>query len=465
MRDMNLRSEVAVSRSVPCRCPASGCRGAEMVAGRLDVFRDALHGTSFKSFMAAAHVTLPADAWDRLRQEWQRGASYIVENLTLWLEYFQSLPWVILGRCHHDQTVAKAQLQRAKDLWEQIPGEARDLQHRLCQQLFQPGELREQMLAFIGSSEPLSSFDLLEKSLAPLCFVQITERIIEAAHKELGSVSAQKSATQYSLCLHVPELLQLLETEADQFASLVASFVQARKLRNFGKLFAGHDNHPDILKLGLRAKTEKLISAICKILYRDPRVQHGDIAEAARVHHKANESLQKKARPFQPRAIQASQGAIFAEACTRFLRDIRDEDPSQVMSVSGKFFMPLILRPSAIHRPLHAPCTMRDRSKNEMIVSVLANTGPANAPVVSAMHDTSETQSLLLLPYVQDLGLDGFLQGVSVVVQSWQSFVGASRDTLGESSGGVAAADVPDRPILLRQLFRSSRSACSPRAL
>ena len=410
MQEMQLRSQISVPKSVPCRCPAAGCRAAEMVDGKLVTFAEDLQSRSFNQMMLRSSVSLSSDSWDQLRQDWQRGSAYIVENLKLRLGFFQHLPWVILGGCHHKLDAARKQLQRAKALWDALPQGALAMQRPLCRQLFEEGELKQQLQGFLDGDSGLDSYPLLEAYLASLTFVQITERIIEAAHKELGSVSAQKSTTQYSIALRVPELISHLEKHPSSFASLVDSFTSARAVKKFADFFPGHGQHPGIVALGKRAKTEKVLVVLRRVLYRDTRIQHGDLKEAADVQAKAQKQVEKQIAAFKPKRQALSEEVIFAEACAKLLRDRCDEDPSQVVCIGNKFFMPLILRPSSIHRPAHAPGSTGVRGdKNEMLVSVLSNSGTEDAPTVSAMHD-ARSETLLLRSYISEQGLSTFLE-------------------------------------------------------
>lgn len=359
MRDMKLRSEVKVSRLVPCRCPMAGCRAPEIVAGELDRFAERLRNSHLNSLMATCGVSLAVEQWDKLKQEWERGASYVIENLKLRLAFFQHLPWVILGGCHHDLAVAKAQLGRAKEVWISLPQEARSFQHCKAKELFQEGPMQEQLNAFIDTDCMLSDCPLLEAYLAPLTFVQITERIIEAAHKEIGDVTAQKSATQYSITLRVPELIHLMERDEGAFAELVQAFSDVRSLRQFPMHFQGHGAHPDWLALGSNPKTWQMIAAVRKMIYRDSHLQHGDVAEAANTHEQLQSHKQRVGALFREKDPTLCEEMIFAEICTKHLRDVSSEDNSQVVSIANQFLMPLLLRPSAVHRPVHAPCTVK----------------------------------------------------------------------------------------------------------
>ena len=132
-----------------------------------------------------------------------------------------------------------------------------------------------------------------------------------------------------------------------------------------------------------------------KLLYRDTRVQHADVARAQAVHDDAHKSIEKQTKAFRPKDPKLSAELIFSEACTKFLRDRSCENPGQVFSIAEKFFMPLILRPASIHRPVHAPGIVASGHKNEIVISVLSNSGSQSAPMVSAMHD-SACESLLV---------------------------------------------------------------------
>ena len=267
LRDRELRSEIAVPKTVPCRCPASGCRAAEMVAGKLDDLANSLQGTSFGNFTADSHVTLSAELWGDLRQEWLRGASYIVEDLKVRLDFFQHLPWVILGGCHHDAEEARRQLRRAIELLEKVPKHAQPLQH---QKLCLTDNLRDELLAFVSGSQPLSAYAVLETFLAPWTFVPIAERI--CAERTGFGFCPEKTDT----VLHCLEMTQLLDIQPDSFGKLVDSFTQARKLRDFAQWFPGHGCHPDLVAVGSKSQhTSKPVVVVRRLLYRDTRVQLG----------------------------------------------------------------------------------------------------------------------------------------------------------------------------------------------
>lgn len=97
-------------------------------------------------------------------------------------------------------------------------------------------------------------------------------------------------------------------------------------------------------------------------------------------------------------------------------RELIGEDTGAILSVADEYFMPLVLRPSAIHRPAHAPCTIPDMDKNDMTVCALENLGDAGQlPIVSALPSSSGcVLNLAKRLRESEVGLDAFLNSVKI---------------------------------------------------
>ena len=182
VREKNLRAEISCPEEVRCHCPMMGCRAAELVAGCEELCRVQLN-----DFLSSRLVQLSVEQWGRLQSEWKLGSAYICENLQVRLGFFKALPWVILGGAHPELEKARSCLKRALMLWEDLPEDAKDMQHKKAQELLQPGRLRDELRKFIEHDMALEELPVLEAYLAPLAFVQVAERIIEAAHKDIGT--------------------------------------------------------------------------------------------------------------------------------------------------------------------------------------------------------------------------------------------------------------------------------------
>ena len=223
-----------------------------MVAGKLDDFRAKLFAAQFNSFVATCHIRLSVGQWGRLKDDWDRAAAFISQNLKVRLQFYESLPWVILGGAHPEPQTARSCLERALGLWEKLPEEAKHLQHKLATDLFMPGPLLDDLQRFL-SGEELEDCPCLEPYLAPLCFVPIAERIIEGAHKDLGEVSNKTSMTALSIEMRASELNRTLSLQPDLFQKLLECFVITRAVTKISSIFPCFQNHP--LLVGLRGNS------------------------------------------------------------------------------------------------------------------------------------------------------------------------------------------------------------------
>ena len=401
-----LRREISCPREVACRCPVMGCRAADMAAGQLLHFAESVFSLRFADFASALQNPLSVDAWGRLRQEWSKAAAFVCENLKIRLGFYQSLPWIILGGTHADPAKARKCLQEAQSLWHDLPEDARSMQHVMAQELFSPGPLRDDLQRFVSDCEPLNACPRLEEYLAPLTFVQIAERIIEGAHKDLGTLPKRHSMTALSIQLRAPELNRSLPLKPDSFESLLEQFVIARKVRRFSDVFPCFKAHPLFQALARqrrRAPSRAHLKVLRSILYRDATVQHGDLRESVQWHKSQKKLLDQAKLAFVPKEPKLSQALLYAQAGIAYVRSTCAQDSSAVLSIEDRFYAPLILRPSGIRQPSHAPCTIAAMGKHDILVTRLENFG------VSALPDGPGGEVLNLCEHVNTLGLDAFL--------------------------------------------------------
>ena len=248
MREKFLRKEISCPEDVACTCPMMGCRGPELAAGQLDVFAQEVFHVQFHELVMNCGVVLQSETWASLRQEWFKGGAFIRENLKIRLGFYEALPWVILGGAHPDEETAKSCLKKGLDLWDALRPDAVALQHKLASDLFKAGPLRQEPLGFLASDDvkALQECPLLEAFLAPLSFVQVAERIIEGAHKDLGPIPKHGGMSALSIQLRAPQLTRCLELEPACFGDLVDAFVECQKIKKFTEIFPGYASYPDL---------------------------------------------------------------------------------------------------------------------------------------------------------------------------------------------------------------------------
>ena len=221
-----------------------GCQAPFLVGGKLQSFREELLSTGFNDVVLRCHCQLTAVQWSDLEAEWKRGCQYLCENLRLRLAFFGKLPWSILGGCHPDPEVSRRLLAEARDAWNDLPADSHELQHPVAKQLFGGFLMKEELDSYLSGESALEDLPLLETFLAKLTFVQVAERIIEGAHKDMGKVTNSKSPSALSIALRAPELNRRLSLNStflliwlrllrrlERFVGFAKSFLPMRSIQ------------------------------------------------------------------------------------------------------------------------------------------------------------------------------------------------------------------------------------------
>lgn len=410
-----LRTEIQCPSRLPCRCPMMGCQAPFLARNHVSKLSDDLT-RAFQDFVIACCERLKPDQWSTLLQEWHHGCSVFVESLRTRLGCYLTFPWVLLAGTHPNVKEARAGLKVAMQLWEDLPVAARNRQHAHVQSLFQNPALFGQLKAFVDSDSDLDTFPALEEFLAPFTFVQVAERIIEAAHKDLGQTRPKHfSMNLLSVTMRLPELDRYLSKDPEHFGVLVEAFSQARHLNAFAELFPCHMNHPKLLALGNCKKAARYVPFASEALYRDADVQFADNKDATAVHAEAAKQRDKENNKYKPKPT-VSEAGVLAHAAVEAIRDAASECPGEVFSVKQggeglTFFTPVLLSPSLLRQPLHAPCTVKQFSSTDMVISKLENRGSTKKPCVSIVR-SGPAEVLSLKPIIDDIGVDAFLAGL-----------------------------------------------------
>ncbi|CAE7317760.1 unnamed protein product [Symbiodinium sp. CCMP2592] len=395
-----LNMEITSARQLPRRCPMMGCQAPFLASDHLETLSKRLAESSHH-LVADCHERLSQEEWGTLLSEWKHGTSVIIENLKLRLEFYTCLPWVLLSGAHPVANVARQGLQKALRLWEQLPDDAKASQHLLVRGLFQDAGLSEQLVAFLASDDDIESFPQLEQFFFFFSFVQVAERLIEAAHKDLGQSRPKNfSMNLLSINMRLPELDRYLWQDPGNFAKLVDAFEQSRHLRSFTSNFPCYRNHPKMLSVAGKRKSAKFESFVREALYRDARLQFADVKEAAETH-KAEVKKREAAHKPHKNKVRLSEAVVVGRAITDRIREVAHEQPGTMFSIHAgpdqgtRFFTPVLLNPSGLRRPVHAPCTLHEYAPTDMLVTVCENRGSVERPLVNAMSaGSTETLSM-----------------------------------------------------------------------
>lgn len=78
-----------------------------------------------------------------------------------------------------------------------------------------------------------------------------------------------------------------------------------------------------------------------------------------------------------------------------------------------KLFTPVLLQPSQMKRPVHAPCTLKNFQRNDLIVTLFENRGSAQKPVVSSIV-VGRSETLSMQSLVESLGISACLSSLQL---------------------------------------------------
>ncbi|CAK9096475.1 unnamed protein product [Durusdinium trenchii] len=205
-----LKAEIVCPAGIPCRCPMAGCQAPFLAADNFSDFERKLDSTC-QEFMSNCQERLTSEQWSSLLAEWQHGSKVVLEEVKARLSFFSHLPWIVFGGCHPMPDVARKALAKAKQLWDDLPSNAREAQHPIARNLFDGEQetLTQELASFISSSDQvLEDFPALEAFLAPFTFVQVAERLIEAAHKDLGQTRPKNFSVTWLQALYRDSRMQ-----------------------------------------------------------------------------------------------------------------------------------------------------------------------------------------------------------------------------------------------------------------
>ncbi len=238
-------------------CPLAGCRAPELAAGAAESFLGSLACVSSLTVAAKWRHTVTDQQCTFLLDEFERGRAYAQLVCKVKFQFWQKLPWKLVGISHHDENVAR---RCCREAFESYHGSVSpELHHPLTRMLLEDidggsgqrswaAELKE----FAHGKLPFSGLGLnLRRKIAALAFIPCVERAIEAKHRRVSAHLAKltrHSASRVSLAIRGPQLWHSLDENLAIHSRFVQLFQVARDPIAVA-LALGFGSHPDIASL------------------------------------------------------------------------------------------------------------------------------------------------------------------------------------------------------------------------
>ena len=206
------------------RCPAVGCRMAEVACGDFHELVGQVHNITAAQLvvvmppMSAQHRVAILTDFDRIK-------TYLVSVLHCKMRPMTVLPRRLLGLSHWDEGKARNAGRSALQQWHAIevgPGNAQAL-HPLTLQFLHPGSpLRQQLEQYVDGTS-LSELPELQMQISKFALSSSTERSIEAKHAHMHKEllhAPRASAPVLSLADRLPEIVQHLRQSPEMLVDL-----------------------------------------------------------------------------------------------------------------------------------------------------------------------------------------------------------------------------------------------------
>ena len=317
-------------------CPMRGKRAAELAAGAVQDLIASLLDTGFHAVSGRAEGSSLSEA-DRtiIIRDFSFAKDYLNFGLSAKLQFWQTLPWRLVGLSHHYRSTARSIARACLQQYDEISsaGNIRSEHHHPLTIKFlstsEESSLRRHVQGF-AEGQPMC--EALEIAVAGLKFVPVVERVVEGLHRDVKIAAKhqlQLGPTKVSLAVRLREIRTALE-KPDFLRQCTETFERVRFLKR-AAVDLGVVQHPDILDLISSRETDYSVwwSRLQKVVHRcNLREQFADHTEARQQHSQQHEADKKTSMSLHaltaPKPPRTFEGIFKRFICDR-LRAIADD--------------------------------------------------------------------------------------------------------------------------------------------
>ena len=270
--------------------------------------------------------------------------------MTMKLEQWQILPWLLCMPGHLSEDVARAGAKNILAQYDRCSPEAAN--HRLTNMFCSADGVLARQLRSFASGAPRASTPELYTMGCKLAAIPCTERSIEQPHGAIRLAAAFKNAGPVSVAGAVrgPEAEQVV-ADAEQFETLSTYIDTTKHLRKFARLL-GIQDHPCLraLPIGRDLQSHRLMAVLTSVIYRcDLHAQHDDLGTttAAHVNAKRKRESTVNRAAVTTEAARPSKEAVLARLAMDHFRQVVDDE--RVFSVPSPQAHAIYLAPIRQH--------------------------------------------------------------------------------------------------------------------
>ena len=204
-------------------CPCVGMWAPMICAGELhDRVYEGFDQTQAKDLLQDTQ-SLPSADRASVFADWHLARAHVQVQLSVKLHFATVIPTLCCGIMHPDEHIARAVAAQCVQQYDQNPDPA--AHHRLSVRMLGASGTRYWINEFLEGNSRDDLGDAFWKTVAPLKFINVNERPVEAYHallKSRGGRKLNKTLNYLSIKFRLPDIREALQDQASAFSDYVA---------------------------------------------------------------------------------------------------------------------------------------------------------------------------------------------------------------------------------------------------
>jgi len=248
------------------RCPANGCRAPELAAGELQDYLQALWDVNVADMLSVPSCRGPLAEPDRaiLVADLEKAKAHITLQLSNKLAYWLTLPHILCGLAHFDETVARKCGAKALLQWQEA--EVADLHHRITVEFFRNDILLKGLIDFVDGVPLAECSQEFQQVVYEKRWIPLSETTIEEKHARVNLDMSRRRGgpVKVSLANRAGILEERFRRDEGYMQKLLKNFGEARRIRHLASQL-GIDGHPALVSKMPSWSTRK---TLVEVIYR-----------------------------------------------------------------------------------------------------------------------------------------------------------------------------------------------------
>lgn len=313
-------------------CPLETMRLPELVAGDWLAAQQRAIEVAQTELLTQTQVWCSPQEWHQILSEFHVAQAELAMNLKIKTSFTAKLPWMLAGLAHYNPGVVQRIAKEAIDAYDSTPEETRKDLHKEAHRFLSPTHRLRAEMEKLAAGVALGALSRrAQRHISKLRFISLSERVIEAGHKDIKTSSEHHKLGEIAVSSAVRTTF-VLERQArlqpDMIHQLVKCVAACRRAKDMPQKF--HlQKHPEVLHLrhqrsvGKPPQTTTWAAVFAKVLYRcDPDAMFNPLEKQVKEHDRQARREHARATRLLGERRVVGHGEILAHNFVEHLREV-----------------------------------------------------------------------------------------------------------------------------------------------